>query len=342
MRYITATRRSLLRIRVILPAVLLLALALYLLVALAMVYEATRPGQRQPFDAYPNDFALAYEDVSFTPRNGHLKLEGWLLTGSPGSPYLIFVHGIDSQRSGADAVELASRLVNEAGYNVLLFDLRAHGTSEGNRVTAGELERYDVLGAYDFLLSRGAEPGQVGLIGRSYGAGIAIMAAALEPGIAAVVADSTFSSVEDKAAHEIALRTPMPKALVPIFTPPARLLANLLYGIDLGDLKPERDVARLQYPVLIIHGEADTRTPVPQGRRVYAAAPDGSELWTPPGVEHTQAFRTYPDEYVQRVEAYLGSRFAGKAASRAPQASEAHEMIVVSLSFTTLVKRPAL
>ena len=299
-----------LRPRVLLPSLLAVALALYLVIALAMVYLSTRPEERKPFEARPGDFAIAYEEVSFTPRDGALRLEGWLLTGSPGSPFLIFVHGIGGQRTNAGAVELASRLVREAGYSVLMFDLRAHGTSEGNRVTAGQLERYDVLGAYDFLLTRGAQPGRVGLIGQSYGAGLAIMAAALEPGFAAIVADSPFSSVEDKATHEVALRTPFPESIVPIFTPPARLFANLLYGIDMGDLKPVRDVAKLPYPVLVIHGEADTRTPVSQGRRVYAAAPPGSELWTLAGVEHTQAFPTHPDEYVQRVKAYLSSRLS--------------------------------
>jgi pimeloyl-ACP methyl ester carboxylesterase len=272
-----------------------------------MVYEATEPAPPRPFEAQPADYGLVYEDVSFTPRDGQLQLRGWLMAGLNGAPYLIFVHGIDSQRTNAGATELAARLVREAGYSVLMFDLRAHGASEGDHVTAGDLERYDVLGAYDFLLSRGAQPGRIGLVGQSYGAGIAIMAAALEPGIAAVVADSPFSSVEAKAAHEIALRTPIPEWSVPIFLPPARLFAGLLYGIELGELSPERDVSGLAYPVLLIHGEADTRTPVWQARRVYEAAPPGSQLWTLPGVAHTGAFPAHPDEYLQRVLSYLAA-----------------------------------
>jgi dipeptidyl aminopeptidase/acylaminoacyl peptidase len=299
--------RRFMRPKVIVP-VLLGALALYLLVALAMVYLGTRP-ERKPFEASPEDFGLQYEDVSFTPRDGSLTLRGWLLSGSPEAPYLIFVHGIGDQRTGNDALDLASRLVKDDGYNVLVFDLRAQGTSDGSFVSAGEFERYDVLGAYDFLLSHGAEPGRVGLIGRSYGAATAIMAASMEPGIAAVVADSPFADVQDRIARETARKTPMPQGLVRLFLPPARVFASVLYGIDLGDLKPEKDVAKLAYPVLIIHGEADERIPISEGRRVYAAAPPGSEMWTLPGVTHTQGFQTYPDEYVGRVEAYLAARF---------------------------------
>ena len=294
---------------VLIPAVGLTLLGFYVLFGLALVYMATRPEERKPFEQMPADFGLSVEEVTFTPRGGELKLQGWLLPGAEGAPYLIFVHGINSQRTNAKAVELASRLVHESGYNVLMFDLRAHGTSEGSKVTAGQEERDDVLGAYDFALSRGAVPGRIGLVGQSYGAGIAIMAAALEPGVVAIVADSPFTSVEDKAASEVALRTPIPEWSVSLFMPVASVLGDLLYGIKLGELRPEEDVSKLTYPVLVVHGEADPRTPVEQGRRVHAAAPQGSELWTPPGVEHTKAFEVFPDEYPQRVTAYLALRF---------------------------------
>jgi fermentation-respiration switch protein FrsA (DUF1100 family) len=310
-----------LRPKVLLPVALLL-LALYLLVALAMVYLATRP-EREPFEAQPEDFGLKYEEVSFSPRGETLTLRGWLLPGSPRAPYLIFVHGIGDQRIGNQALDLASRLVHQDGYNVLPFDLRAQGTSDGDLVSAGEFERYDVLGAYDFLISRGAEPGRIGLIGRSYGAATAIMAAPLESGIAAVVADSPFADIQDRIAREAARKTPMPQGLVRVFLPPARLFADLLYGIHLGALKPERDVAKLDYPVLIIHGEADERIPISEGRRVYEAAPSGSEFWTLPGVTHADAFPTHPDEYVQRVREYLDSRFSGVTSDKASRDKEA-------------------
>lgn len=301
--------KRLLRPKVIAAAVLTLAVVLYLAIALAMVYGATRP-ERKPFEAQPGDFALQYEDVSFSPRDGSLTLRGWLLSGTPGKPYLIFVHGIGDQRTGNAALDLASRLIHRDGYNVLVFDLRAQGTSDGDFVSAGEFERLDVLGAYDYLVSRGAQPGRIALIGRSYGAAIAILAAAREPGITALVADSPFADVRDRIAFETARKTPIPKGAVPIFLPPATLFANILYGVHLNQLRPGRDVANLKYPVLVIHGEADERIPIAEGKRVFANAPAGSELWTLPGVTHAQGFRVYPDEYVSRVEAYLASRFA--------------------------------
>lgn len=301
--------------RYIAAAAVASALVTYLLVALVMVYMATRP-ERLPFEAQPADFGLQYEDVSFQPRHGELTLRGWLVRAVPDAPYLIFVHGIGDQRTGNKALDLASRLVRSDGYNVLLFDLRAQGTSDGDFVSAGQFERNDVLGAYDFLIGRGVPPGRVGLIGRSYGAATAILAASQEPGIAAVVADSPFADVQDRIPRETARKTPIPEAVVRLFLPPARLFADLLYGIDLGNLQPSHDIATLKYPVLVIHGEADERIPLSEGKRVFAAAPPGSELWTLPGVGHAQGFPAQPDEYVRRVRAYLAPRFEARSAPR--------------------------
>ena len=79
-------------------------------------------------------------------------------------------------------------------------------------------------------------------------------------------------------------------------------------GIDLGFLVPEEAAARLSYPILVIHGTADTRIPTEHGERVYAAAPAGSEIWLVPDVDHVEAFEEHPDEYVDRLTEYFEER----------------------------------
>jgi dipeptidyl aminopeptidase/acylaminoacyl peptidase len=283
-------------------------IGVYLVVALALVMGATQ-ANRKAAVSLPGDFGLPYEEVTFPSREGDVELSGWLIPGAPEQPYVIFVHGLDSERSADGAVDLASRLV-EQGYNVLLFDLRGHGRSGGERISGGYFEREDVLGAYDFLLSRGAVAGRVGLLGFSLGGGVAIMAAADERGIVAVVADSAFADIDDLIAQETARKTFLSEELVPVFLPAARLFADRLYGIDLGDISPERDAALLTFPVLLIHGDADSRIPPSHSRRIQQRAHLGSELWSPADLEHVDAFLAQPDEYARRVIGYLEARFA--------------------------------
>jgi pimeloyl-ACP methyl ester carboxylesterase len=148
------------------------------------------------------------------------------------------------------------------------------------------------------------------------GAAIAIMTAADEPAIRAVVADSPFAAAQDLVAQETDRKTDFPEWMVPYFIPGGSLLANLLFGIDLGALAPEVSVKALDYPVLLIHARTDDRIPVTHGERVHTAAPAGSVLWLTDAEEHARSFKDFPDEYVERVAAYFDARLG--AAQTAP------------------------
>src|SRR5688572_7539644 len=263
--------------------------------------------ERKEQEATPQGYGLVFEEVSFEARGGGPGLEGWYFASAESDAAVIFVHGAGSVRSGDNALEIAKALV-DAGFDVLLFDLRSHGSSGGERVSAGYFERYDVLGAYDYVRSRPGAPSSVGLLGFSMGGGTSVLAAALEPGIEALIVDSAFADLGDLIAHEAARKTPFPESVVPIFIPGATLLAELLYGIDLDLLKPERAIADLAYPVLVIHGDADERIPVEHGRRIATAATAGSELWLVDGADHVDSSSVEPDEYKRRVVAYFRER----------------------------------
>ena len=299
---VLARRRYRIAILVVMVVVVLYGLVSFL------IAQGVTNASRKPQEQIPSDFNLVSEDVEFFSRRGDVKLSGWYLPGDDSSPHLIFVHGIGSVRSGDKAVGLAARIVG-LGYNVLMFDLRGHGSSEGDKVSGGFYERADVLGAFDYLLRRGVDTGRVGLIGFSMGAATSIMAAAQEPGIIAVAADSTYANASELIAREAARKTPIPGWLTPVFMPAAKLMANGIYGIDIGSLVPEESVADLGYPVLVIHGTEDKRIPLEQGQRVADAAKEGSSIWLVPEVDHVDAFLTHPDEYTERVNEYFSSRF---------------------------------
>ncbi len=284
-----------------------LALVVYSLVSFLIAQGVTK-ADRDTQEDHPSNYSLEIEDVEFLSRRGDVALSGWYLPGEDSSPHLIFVHGIGSVRSGDNAVELAACMV-ELGYNVLMFDLRGHGSSGGDKVSGGYFERWDVLGAFDYLVGRGIGSGRIGLMGFSMGAATSILAAAEEPRIIAVAADSPFADASDLIAREAARKTPISGWLTPLFMPATKLMSNWIYGIDIGALVPEQAVAGLGYPVLVIHGIADERIPWRQGQRVASAAAAGSSIWLVPGVDHVDAFLTHPDEYVKRVSEYFDSRF---------------------------------
>lgn len=295
-------------------AIVLLLAGGYAYVSYAMASGVTTP-DRNPLDEHPEAYGLPYEDVAFSPRGGEwagIVLRGWLIEAeeparSVEGPTVIVVHGLNSNRTGDNALALTRRLF-DLGYNVLLFDMRGHGESDGEQVSAGYFEKWDVLGAYDFLVERGVPSASMGVLGNSMGGATALLAAAGEPALRAVAVDSAFAHVRDMIAQETARTTLFPKWVVPAFIPGMELMSDVLYGIDVGAVAPEQAAAALGYPILVVHGDADSRIPVEQGVRIHASAHEGSELWLVPGSDHVDAFLDAPHEYVERVDAYFNGR----------------------------------
>ena len=288
------------------PTGALLLIAIYLLVSYLVAVGVTSAERKEQED-HPDAYGLDFEEVQFTPRDGAIRLEGWYIPTDGGGATLIFVHGIDSIRTANGATDLAARL-SERGFSILLFDLRGHGSSGEGKITGGLSERLDLLGAFDFLVERGTAPGRIGVLGFSMGAGTSLLALAEEPAIRALVADSPYADASDLIAQEMARKTVLPKWLAGLFVPGAKLAAELLMDVDIGKLVPEKAVARLDYPILVVHGTGDTRIPVDHGVRVHLASHPDSELWLVPDVDHVDAFLERPEEYVERIASYFGAR----------------------------------
>ena len=294
--------------RRIVGATMSLGLGAYAIVSF-FIADGLTHAERKAQEASPSDYGVAFQEASFSARGGEVNLSGWYLAGEQNRPALIFVHGINSTRSGEHSVDLATRLVRR-GFTLLMFDLRGHGSSGGERISGGYFERADVLGAYDYLLSRGHKLGAMGVIGFSMGAAISLLAAADETGIHAVVADSPFAVAAERINSEAARKTRLPIWLTPVFMPTADVMAGAFYRIDIASIAPERAAARIPYPIFVIHGIADTRIPTADGIRVHDAGQPGSRLWLVPDADHVKAFQNNPDEYVARVGDYFDQQLS--------------------------------
>jgi pimeloyl-ACP methyl ester carboxylesterase len=221
-------------------------------------------------------------------------LRGWLLR-SPGERAIILLHGIDSHSWDGQAPDVV-RAYLDAGFTVLLYDLRGHGDSGGDHLGLGWKDRGDVRAAVNVLMSQGFRPGKIGIHGTSYGGAIAILAAADIPEIGAVVADSAFADVRDVIGAAIERETGLPPIFVKLLRPCLRCLASKLYSLNFDEVSPEEAIASISpRPVLFIHGEEDPIIPVEHAVRLKEAAGDGAELWILPGRQHTEGVRLEPD-----------------------------------------------
>ena len=263
--------------------------------------------ERKTLERSPAD--LGFEDareLSFKSRAGGVSLNGWLVPG-PGEAAVILVHGLHSHAWDCQTPDLV-RAYRDAGFTVLLFDLRAQGTSGGGHAGGSLLEGDDLRAAVDLLLEEGFKPGRIGVHGTSYGAAIALLAVPEIDEVGALIADSSFSSAIDEIGAEFERRTGLPETLSHVLLPGLRLLSRTIHGFDIKDAAPAETIAALEpRPVLLIHGTDDPIIPYAHALRLKAAAGPSAELWPIEGAGHTQGVRMVPDceRHAPTREAYL-------------------------------------
>lgn len=281
------------------------AFALYAAVCAAIADRFTRSRRVASSEAGSNDAAagLAADQVHFPARDGRARIEAWYLAAKPRRAAVVFVHGKDARRGDelkAPTLALARRLV-DSGVSVLMIDLRGHGSSSASRLSYGQLERYDVLGAVDWLLDRGYPSDAIGVLGGSMGAATALLAAADEPMLRALVVDSPFADFAEMIERQYRkLSGGLPNWLLP----GALLIGRWLSGTQLRRICPLQAAATLrERAVLVIHSSDDRFIPVQDGHRIAAAC--GGELWVTDGPGHLGSYRNAPRAYEERVVAFF-------------------------------------
>ena len=254
---------------------------------------------RQPTEQTPSDEDLDFQEVGFKSTDG-LNLEGWWVPGDEPSRAVVLVHGLEGNKSGQQVLRTAS-VYSEAGYGVLMLDLRGHGESEGERTTVGYQEVRDVRGALSWLEEeQGFGLGEVVLHGWSMG-GATVLRSAPGTGVAAAVEESGYADLP------LLLRDRLPESsgLPSFFNPGIFLMAKLFLGFDPWAVKPEEDAAKLSeegVPLLIIHSTDDEVVPFEHAEMLAAAYPD-AEFWEIQGYGHVEAYN-HP-EYRQKLLGFL-------------------------------------
>ncbi|KAI8677400.1 hypothetical protein NCS56_00629900 [Fusarium sp. Ph1] len=152
-----------------------------------------------PIIHYPEEAGLEYEDVFFPSEDG-VPLEGWFIPCKGSNKVIIANHPHWFSRAGLPShLEPWNSLVpgndfdvnfipdykilHDAGYNVLAYDLRNHGHSgSGNNGLFGFYEWRDVLGSLKYIRNRPDTSGMtIGLFSRCAGANATLAAMKRHP-----------------------------------------------------------------------------------------------------------------------------------------------------------------
>jgi pimeloyl-ACP methyl ester carboxylesterase len=269
-------------------AILLIALA----TGIGLSFYFTRRSQLGETHT-PDEYGLEYKPIQFTARDG-INLRGVWIPAKGSDRAVIYLHGHDSSH---DFDIYKAVALHEIGFNVLLFDFRAHGRSDGKMMTYGYKERWDVLAAIEFAQGQGMN--HIGLHGTSYGGLTAMLVVPICRNVEAVVSDGGPARLMTGAgawADERGLPYWLTRAMAWLFFS----LTSVRMGINIFKYEPIRWVSKISpCPILFIHGDHDLFCA--DFDELYAAAKEPKELWRLPEAGHTTASQLYPEEYTQRV-----------------------------------------
>ncbi|HEU4783408.1 MAG TPA: alpha/beta fold hydrolase [Ktedonobacterales bacterium] len=268
--------------------------------AFTLVYNGAARGT--PNAAQATQAGLRVQNISFTASDG-VRLRGWLAIASPQASTIILAHGFKGTRV---SMLPWARFLYAAGYNVLLFDGRGCGQSDGWGIGLGATEPNDIIGAVRYLESRSDLTNKrYGALGVSLGAGVVLLAAAREPALAAVVADSAWA--DERHQLDRMSSVPVGRISLPVL-PYEPALVDALIGARLEATSPNAAIGKIApRAVFLIHSADDqnTTTPLAGEAQLYADAGQPKQQWIAPSGGHAGALAAHSAEYQQRALAFF-------------------------------------
>ena len=227
----------------------------------------------------PGQYGLEYHPVEFKAADGTALFAWFLPARGEARASVLYLHG--------NAENISTHFANvawmpAAGFNVLAFDYRGYGGSQGSPTLDGV--QLDTDAAMRTLLALpNVDPKRIIIFGQSLGGALAIHYAAhseYRANVRAIVIDSAFSDYR---------RIVREKAASFFLTWPFQWL--LPQTVD-NDFSPAASVHAVSpIPLLFIHGERDSIVPVEHSKRLYARAAEPKELWVVPDAGHIQAVK---------------------------------------------------
>jgi dipeptidyl aminopeptidase/acylaminoacyl peptidase len=243
-----------------------------------------------------------YENVTFPSRHPNTTIHAWYTQINPNAPVVIITHGIHPNCKANYETLLVSAMLTQGGINALNVDLQNYGqsTKTGHFIDYGQREHLDLLGAYDWLVTQGYQPQQIGLAGLSLGAVTSAIAFSQEAHIQAAWLDSPFADFDSMFCFELGRRN-----LPCFFKHGVLLIGKYILGVKPNRI-PTTDavVNQADRHLFLTHGTSDTRIPFDHAlifKQLSDKYHTNTTFWFVEDNAHLEAMLQYPKLYQEKM-----------------------------------------
>jgi uncharacterized protein len=254
---------------------------------------------------HPSKKNLLTENVNFKSSDDLITLSGWMIKAKHDTnKWVILSHGYGGNRNifGSKGPKFY-KFLHDNGYNILTFDYRNSGVSDGTISTVGYFEKNDLLGAIDYIISLN-EDAEICLMGWSQGAAISLLTASNREAVKLVVADSSFRNLQGYVNENLSQWTNLPNYP---FTPAILFMIPILTGTHLADVSPIDAINNFNGQILLIHSKDDETIPAKNSKYIYEKYKEEKEitLILYESDQHKDAYRQFPKQYESDILAFF-------------------------------------
>jgi hypothetical protein len=224
-----------------------------------------------------------------------LKLHAWYLPAEHPKRILLLSHGYKG--SGFGDFAYTARFLHENGCSLLFIDQRCCGESEGEYITFGAREKYDVQRWAYYISRRNTRKLPIYLYGESMGAAAVLMASggSLPPEVKGLIADCGFCSMKgqlrDMAANWFHLNW------IELLLFRVDFFCKVLGGFSMKEADTEKALRQNRIPVLFFHGAKDSYVNPKNSLHNYSICRAEKELVIMPGARHLCSPYAAPEFY---------------------------------------------
>lgn len=277
---------------VILTTFLILLLVLILFpVVLHLAYQAPRIKETST----PESLGLPYTQHYITTIKDK-RLFAWFMPAEDSCCTLVIVHGWGAN---TEMMLPLAQPFHQSGMDVLIYDARNHGQSDGDSFSSLPRFAEDLDKALEWLKQKNPDH-QVVVLGHSVGAAASILTASRGADIDLVISVSGF------AHPKLMMNRHLDRPWLPGFLRPLIMeYIQWVIGFRFDDIAPMNRIPHVRCPVLLAHGTADTTVPIEDMRLIEASATDerAVQVIAIEGAKHdsVEHFKQHADKLIQFV-----------------------------------------